>query len=352
MPIPLRPNGNGVDNGASFPSSGYLSINPSQLSDFINISPLITREAAGDKDAGILYSLWEKSTMTKGADRIKDRVYTLPGDFSQNEILRLKTSGFLVKADQGVSFTEKAEQVIQTMVLGEENSFHKDSVKKPYSMILAEAKSPKRSSNLTHTAAATARPEKQDVFRTSGLVSLAMSENVYTIPEGAHPTSDSLYVLDRRVVYTQGGSYKEYNVRVYDNGDGTWDVWAFNGKIDGTMAQQPKGRYHNVNSAIEQASDVINSKMSKGYKNALSEGFSANNSSLPGTSSGKTTKPATPKPVAKPNPVKPVSAKPSGSSALKNKMDLAQAERDKKKLDEQQAKAIADALEAQLEEEA
>lgn len=287
MPTPLRLNGPGKGSDAGYNPSGYFSFGPSQLTDFINLSSPMTKEAAGDAEAGSLFDLWKISTITKGADRIKDRVYDIPKNFDQNELMRLKTSGLLIKRDNGIGFTDKAEQIIQTMVLGEENSFQKSAVDKPYSLILAEIKAPKRSTGLTHTAskapASSVKLEKKDVFRTSGLVSLSMSNNI-AIPGNAYPTDSSPFIYNKRVVATGGTSKKEYNVRVFENDDGTFDVWAWSGRINGTMTPQPKGRYHSKNNAIAAATGIIQSKEngSSSYSDAYESGYPKLNDSLPG----------------------------------------------------------------------
>jgi hypothetical protein len=347
MPIPLRPNGPTRGTQEDVPqSSGYFSLIPSQLSDFMNLSPPIIKEAANDKDAGLLYSLWQKSRMTKDADRIMDRVYDVPEDFNQGELLRLKTSGFLVRKDQGVSFTEKAEQIIQTMVLGEENSFHKNSVKKPYSLILAESKAPKRSSSLTHTASS--GNDKKDVMRTGGLVSLAMSENLYTIPDSAIPNSSSKWIWNQRKIALSdsGTGYKEYTVRVYENGDGTWDVWGFNGKLNGTMARQPKGRYHSRNAALSRANEVISEKHKYKWR-AEEKGVAPINTSIPGKSgqSGASTSTYKQKEEL---PAKQSPSKPVVPPKTENPKDIADRDAEKKRKEEAERLRIQEEQAAQL----
>ena len=321
MPIPIRLTGPGRGGDASnSPSgSGYFSFAPAQLTDFINLSAPMMKEAAGDIEAGSLFELWKISTVTMDADKIRDRVYDIPKDFNQNELMRLKTSGLLIKLDSGVGFTEKAERIIQTMVLGEENSFQQSSVKKPYSLILAEIKAPKRSTGLTHTASLKtigAKAEKKDVFRTAGLISLSMSNNI-EIPGGDYPDDESTYIFDKRVICREGGSDKEYNVRVYDNEDGTWDVWGWNGRTNGTMKPQAKGRFHSSGRAIDQAMEVIAEKEAKHYRDPIHHNQPRSNQSLPGLRADPN---APKKPVTKKTPVtKP--AAPQGKRVTQEELD-------------------------------
>jgi hypothetical protein len=360
MPTPLRLNGPSKGSDAGYNPSGYFTFNPSQLTDFVNLTSPMMKEAAGDAEAGALFNLWKISTITKEADRIKDRVYDIPKDFDQNELMRLKTSGLLIKRDSGIGFTDKAEQIIQTMVLGEENSFQKSAVDKPYSLILAEIKAPKRTNGLTHTAstvAPTVKPEKKDVFRTSGLVSLAMSNNI-AIPGNAYPTDSSPFIYNKRVVATGGGSSKEYNVRVFENEDGTFDVWGWNGRINGTMTPQPKGRYHSKNNAIAAATGVIQSKEngSSSYSDAYEAGYPRLNDSLPGLrveeggSAYPTGKKPTSKPVTKTSP----KTSPVSDAELKEKSRKAQeskeeaerkrVEEEKRKKEEEMAEQMAEMM--------
>ena len=78
-------------------------------------------------------------------------------------------------------------------------------------------------------------------------------------------------------------------VRVYQHDDGTFDVWAFNGRIGKTQVMQPKAIGTGFGNAILIADHQVAEKQGGGYK--LAEGqtdqytgkpFEAVNNSIPG----------------------------------------------------------------------
>ena len=147
MPIPIRPNNTNAQ--PSQPESGS-GMSVDLLTRLLNgVSASIPKEAeVADNDADLIFNLWEKSSIIRDAGNIEDRIYKVPSNVSTNEILRLKSRGLLYGEKDQVRFTSHAAKIIKMMVLAEGNSFSKKSVKKPYSVILAEIKSPKRKTNL------------------------------------------------------------------------------------------------------------------------------------------------------------------------------------------------------------
>jgi len=146
MPSPIKPNGY---NGRERPDG----LDPIDLSVLIqglaNPTAKLSVEAdIGDVDADSLFGLWESSKILKASENIEDRLYEVPESYPQDTLMRLKTKGLLYGTDRQIKFTIKAAKIIKMLVLSETNNFRKKSVKKPYSVILAETKIPKRKSNL------------------------------------------------------------------------------------------------------------------------------------------------------------------------------------------------------------
>jgi hypothetical protein len=153
MPYPIRPNGiksDIPDRGGNIPMT--VDMLSQMLGDH---SSLLMKDAAevSDSDAEVVFSLWEKSTILRDASNIEDRLYKIPKDVASSTLMRLKTRGLIYGEKEQIKFTTQAAKIIKMMVLSENNAFGKKSVKKPYSVILAEIKSPKRKSNLALASA-------------------------------------------------------------------------------------------------------------------------------------------------------------------------------------------------------
>lgn len=99
----------------------------------------VTAEAT-DEDASLLLELFNQSQIVSEAESTEEKKYAVPKDFSNDKLLRLKAAS-LVHGDTAViGFTSKAVRVIKTLVLAEPNAYAQTSVKKPYSLIMAENK--------------------------------------------------------------------------------------------------------------------------------------------------------------------------------------------------------------------
>jgi len=148
MPIPIRPNS--YQQKSESPMDSKLNLTLDMLSQMLNNhSASIKKEAeVADTDASLVFALWENSKILRDAGNIEDRLYGIPNNVTQSELTRLKTRGFIYGEKDQIRFTNHAAKIIKMMVLAEGNAFGKQAVKKPYSMILAESKVPKRRSNL------------------------------------------------------------------------------------------------------------------------------------------------------------------------------------------------------------
>ena len=203
-----------------------LNVLPSMLSDLSLLSKSMTKEAmASDRDADMLFKFWENSQIIKEADRVSDRLYAVPQDFSMDEIMSLKTNGLIVGDTKQIKITDRGAKVIRSLVLGESNQYEKQAIKKPYSLILAESKPKRKSGNLA--------------FASNNICLTA--ETIVTAAPVKH---DKVYI-----------------VRVYENPNtGGYDVWSFNGKYGAKLHPHPKGSYPTYGTAEAIAKSIINTK--------------------------------------------------------------------------------------------
>lgn len=239
------------------------------------LSAMYQQAASGvsDPDAELIFKLWDNSKVLKSSSSVEGKIYAVPGGFGDNNITRLARLGFVtVGPSGGFSFTAKSVDVIKTFVLAEKNNFEKKSVKKPFSIILAESKMPKRKSRL-----ALANSQINLTKTASGDVQ---------IPGKVTPYRDQVYIYNNRLIFKEGTSDKEYTVRVYisDRGPDIYEVWAFNGRTNGTQIPHPKGEYNNRNTAQRIANENVSEKRAKGYTDATDFGERDTNRNLPGVS--------------------------------------------------------------------
>jgi hypothetical protein len=141
MPMPIRPNSSEKNSSNYFP----IDLNFDSL---LNPAPMKKQALASDGEASLLFDIWNNSVVVNNSSCIENRVYKIKGDANNSDIMRLKISGLISGDANGIKFTNKGASIIKTIVLGEQNSFSKKSVKKPYSIILAEQQKPKRKSTL------------------------------------------------------------------------------------------------------------------------------------------------------------------------------------------------------------
>jgi len=86
---------------------------------------------ASNKDAELLFNIW-----TKG-ERQDEDTYKISGGFDKQDIIRLKTNGFVTGSQDVIKLTRKGKIVITTMALAEPNKFETTRQRKNYSEILA-----------------------------------------------------------------------------------------------------------------------------------------------------------------------------------------------------------------------
>lgn len=140
MPVPIKLNQPASNPETSEPIAGS-GIDLSTLLSGINTGGLLVKTAdANDAEAEMLFDLWSTSRAVKTGERVQDREYSVHPSFPTNKLMRLRSNGLVEGSGNQIRFTERAARVIRTFVLGENNSFRKNSVKKPYSVILATSK--------------------------------------------------------------------------------------------------------------------------------------------------------------------------------------------------------------------
>jgi hypothetical protein len=150
MPIPIRPINDqvGSKDALQYSDKGdqsmfMLNLDALAGSAFggnsVKAAMKVTAEASDD-EAELLLELFNKSQIVSEAESTEDKKYAVPKSFPNDKLLRLKAAS-LVHGDTAViGFTSKAVRVIKTLVLAEPNSYERLSVKKPYSVIMAENK--------------------------------------------------------------------------------------------------------------------------------------------------------------------------------------------------------------------
>jgi hypothetical protein len=69
----------------------------------------------------------QKNIREKLSEKLSEDVYAIKNSkVTQDDVIRLKSHGFLTGGTEEVKFTGKAKAVITTMVLGESNAFQKE----------------------------------------------------------------------------------------------------------------------------------------------------------------------------------------------------------------------------------
>jgi len=139
MPIPILPvNVPSDDNSGQQlqqETPQYTGINYDMLSGFVK-SNNEKKMKLSNSDASLLFTFWREGS-------VENEFVVVPERFSNSDVLRLKTLGFVVGDDTSkVRLTDRAREVIKTLVLHEENNFISNRVHKPYNEILAEQNKP------------------------------------------------------------------------------------------------------------------------------------------------------------------------------------------------------------------
>jgi len=267
MAIPIRPT-----NSSDSEFINYFPVNMDLLqNDLFTNSSLKKTALANDKDADVLFFIWKNSSVINNADTIDKKRYRVKENVNKEYLLKLKASGLIVGDDKEIHFTNKAASIIKTMVLGEQNSFGKQSIKKPYSIILAEEKKPKRKSTL---ALASNIIEDQNL-------------NMLKFAQGWQDVKKDNYYYNDRVIskgVASPTSNKEYNVRIYKNNLDEYEVWTFWGRTNGTMNSKRDSSFEVFTDAKNRSQNIIDEKKygANKYVAAIQKGYPPVNSSVPG----------------------------------------------------------------------
>ena len=141
MPVPIVPNHMPTQDAPQGPPGieppAYQQIDVGMLSNLLP-KPKKDNQKVSSSDAGLLFRFW------KNADEGEDESYTVPQCFSNSELLRLKSMGFLSGDTDVVKLTARGKEVIKNIVLNEENAYESTRVHKPYTEILAEMDAAKK----------------------------------------------------------------------------------------------------------------------------------------------------------------------------------------------------------------
>lgn len=284
MPVPISPNSYYMhDGGSQGVNSGWHNIDVSSLLNNVhtiqdsilpdNRRPSTLNKLASDQDANLLMDVWNKSSIITSGSNIKDKTYQ-PCDVDPMSLNRLETAGLITNHGNKIRFTNRAASIIKTIVLSETNQFLKRSVKKPYSMILADNhNSKKKTLALTNkVASSNHQPNQLQAFALANI----------EIPGKSSPTPEQPYFFNRRFVKIDEHSQKEYTIRIYVGDEFNYELWAFHGKIGARQRPQPKGGYDTRISAENNAAILANAKQAKGYVSALNANMSDVNPDIPG----------------------------------------------------------------------
>jgi len=124
MPVPIKLIPDGAKSKDTIDYSFLLT------DGFTRNEKIVT---ASDKDADLLFKIWSMGK-AQGNDTI---CLDKKSNISQDELLRLKSRGFLVGDTEKVKFTKRGRLVITTMALGEPSKFENVKQPKKYTEILA-----------------------------------------------------------------------------------------------------------------------------------------------------------------------------------------------------------------------
>ena len=129
MPLPIKLIGNGDStlfeqnyqsqyDEMAFAQKYFANESPSQ--DSVKLLEIIDKH-----EDGIVNTAVSAISGTR-----QDNYRTIPASISDQNVLKLKTEGYIKGAGRTVTFTEKAEKALKTKYLGVENAFKSQRVKK------------------------------------------------------------------------------------------------------------------------------------------------------------------------------------------------------------------------------
>ncbi len=266
MPIPIRPIGNPVDK-ADENSSSFLSINVDMLanavSDSINkLSSTRHVAEATDDDAEILVDLWNQSEIVSEAEKAEDKRYSVPKEFDNSVLMRLKAANLINGDSNIIHFTNKAIRVIKTIVLSEPNAFTKGAIKKPYSVILAENKS----KALNHNPLAFQKNAGE-----LGIIKNAQRRSILNDIINDTPfTLDNEYIKSYEMVNNNPPHNKKYIIRLFKRNNLYYvQAWWGRNTPGARLSTQLKGEFNWQLQAEEIIGSLVGNKRDKGYVRVL-----------------------------------------------------------------------------------
>ena len=140
--MPIRPISKEENNNIN-----YDFLNKLDMGQCLNPDGALNKKyvTASNKDATLLYELWQKGTSADNNRRVFDLEKSKQSaKLSAMDITKLKTLGFISGNGDKVAFTEKGKKVLITMTLSEPNKFALRAQAKPYNEILASLNSRKK----------------------------------------------------------------------------------------------------------------------------------------------------------------------------------------------------------------
>ena len=265
MPIPISPSGmqsstNWKENNDTFGVALDGLASAISTADLGKKSSLNVLSESTDADADALLELWKSSAVVSEAESAEEKRYAVPNDFPSDKLMRLKAAS-LVHGDTKVfKFTAKAARVIKTVVLSESNSYMKDAVNKPYSVIMAEARA--RSATMSTLA-----------FQKNAEMQVSAQWN-RIIPPEYMPTRSTPYIESIRMTKVNPAlnQDKQYIVRLF-RVNGYFTVIAWNGRNGNRRAltMQPKGVFESSRVANQVYNDLVQDKRASGYDRDFTE---------------------------------------------------------------------------------
>ena len=138
MPVPIIPQ----NVSSLFRKEKEMQMNITEYDkiDFSNLGKFLEKRKntqdivkVGNFEAGLLFRLWKDS---RGEN--PEGEMPVPPTFSNDDVIRLKSSGLISGDTEKFRFTSRGKDVIKTMVLSEKNSFDKNSSDKSYEQRVSE----------------------------------------------------------------------------------------------------------------------------------------------------------------------------------------------------------------------
>ena len=266
MPIPIRPVNDFALTPQDQPDRGQFMIDLDTLSRAVSFDPAPTKKAssmpeASDFDADSLFALWQEVEIESN-----DAEFDIPEKFSQSDVLRLKASGLIAGDLHVVKLTPAGKGIIRALVLSEENSYAKKSVRKPYSQIMADHKRATRGSPML--AVASVNSANLATAPTYLKIEEAQQKPRNVLPRGQSPDGvrDAEYLDSTLLHFRAGTSDKVVLVRVYDLEEGNFATVAWTGRRGGNLTAQTKYEGRSSTQAHMVADQMVSAERRRDYE--------------------------------------------------------------------------------------